>query len=73
MEGFKVELTFDKDGNLKKVKQKGNLEKEHKEWRKREMPMELNVLEKVIPMTLAYVHSSPGYWCLIFGQWHWCP
>jgi hypothetical protein len=73
MEGFKLELTFDKAGNLNGMKYKGDSEKEYKEWQKLEMPLELNALEKVIPLTLAYIHSSPGHWCLIMGQWRWCP
>lgn len=73
MAGFKLELTFDDDGNLEKVKEKGATTKEDKDWKKHEMPLELKALIKVIPLNLAYIHNSPGQWCLIGNQWHWCP
>ena len=73
MAGFKMELTFDENGKLEKVKQKGKSDKDYKEWVKGEMPMELKVIESVIPLTIAHVHNSPGHWCLIEGNWYWCP
>lgn len=73
MSGFKLELTFDDDANLEKVKYKGKSESEYKEYKKLELPMELSALEKIVPINLAYVHSSPGHWCIIAGELRWCP
>lgn len=73
MSGFKLELTFDEDANLEQVKYKEKSESEYKEYKKSELPMELSALETILPFNLAYVHSSPGHWCIFMGQLVWCP
>lgn len=38
------------------------------------LPMQNEEIEKVIgDLTLMYVHSSPGHWCIINGRRRWCP